>query len=485
MDFTDFHEEVLVHSAWHSITNEETSTPYLFKFSYDENEEDLSCCFLLTDTKTVWVEVMARRHLLRRSDRLGMVEEDADQAYKIRKTLSSLIKLHSFASGESLTPNFLPTNKADLLLSLSVDNFRWEWELDALPRVRGAEVLSTQLIMPMFTWSGYVMDSYMDAISTGHEIRQLERDLDASGRTAKRHVDKMVSSVIRQPLFTTALRRLTETGSGSAMRSAIFHSVDDEPATHIRTPSPPAPAEPEPRASFHRSTQRTREPTTPLKMKEESVVPKFEPSLSPPPGRASARTEASGSKQEKGEDVKEEHTGSETETEPEEDDDGPKAEQESEVGEEEYPADEAEHTARTRQNVKQENPDADEEEDVVTNIKREIHYRERRRGQRVSDGDEGEDEDYAPGDGDESPPARSTRGALRKKRVKAEASPSPVVRSPTPDRNKRRRFLAADEDQDVDMDTHILKKEESEEEKPVVRQNFVPKSRVHVKRSKY
>ncbi|KZT59589.1 hypothetical protein CALCODRAFT_481478 [Calocera cornea HHB12733] len=481
MDFLEAHEEALVHSAWQSITNEETSTPYLFKFSYDEN--DLSCCFLLTDTKVVWVEVMARRHVLRRAERFDLIENDTDDDYAARKTLSSLIKLHSFPSAESLTTTFHASPNADLFLQLSIPNFSWQWELDALPRAYSAELISKHLIMPMLTWSGYVMDSYMEALSTEHQISQLERALDASGRTAKRHVDKMVASVVRQPLFSTSIRRLTETGSGSGTRSAIFRSREDEPAPRLRAPSPPASAGPSSGPQNYRSTARTREPTTP--MKEESLVPKVEPSMSPVPGRAprvpSVRAEGEEEEEMKRE---EEHASSETETEPEEDQLGPKAEEEEgEEGEERYPRkrpvkheeledeEEEEYTSRrTRTPVKRdESDDEDVDEDEGLPKRRDFKH------------EDYEDEESA----EESAPARSTRGALRRKRVKPESSLSPAPQSPTPDRRKRRRNIDADEDENMDADVPVMKKEESEDEKPAAKKTFVPKSRVHVKRSKY
>jgi len=445
MEFLDDHEDALIHSAWHAIANEETSTPYLFKFCC--NEDNASCCFLMTDTKSVWVEVMGWNRIGRRALHLEIVDDFAGPA-DLDETLQHLVKLHSFASAESLTPGFLPMFLGDLRITLSNDDFSWEWHLEALPRAHAADLLSKQLIMPMLNWSGYVMDSYMDAISTEHEIRQLERDLDASGRTAKRHPDKMVQSVMRQSLFTTALRRLTETGSGSATRSAIFRSPEDEPQPRPRSSSPPPPSvRPSARSDAGPSNRQTSDRLTSIK--QESLVPKVEPSPSPAPNGHSAKAsgKASNPRVKKEEEEEEEgHAGSETELEPEEEDDEPRRpEEEGDKGEGAEP-------------VKDEDDDEDD-------------YLPRRKNVKEEDiEEEGEEAAYA------STPAQSTRASRKKPKL---ASPS---RSPQP-RSRKRKQRAADDD---DVDMGMMKKEESEEEKPVVKkETFVPKSRLHVKRSKY
>ncbi|EJU00556.1 hypothetical protein DACRYDRAFT_108625 [Dacryopinax primogenitus] len=443
MEFGENHEEALLHSTWQAIVDDESSTPYLFKFSC--LNDDKFCCLLLTDTKRVWVEAMAWRHILRRAKRLHIIEEDVQECLP-EHILHPLITLHSLSSADSLTPTFPPTTQADLLLRLSGDAFTWEWELEALPRAKGAELLSGQFIMPLLNWSGYVLDNYMEGITSEHQIRQLERDLDASGRTAKRHLHKMVRSVVRQPLFTTSLRRLTESGSGSSTKSAIFRSPEDEPRPRSGGPSPPA--APTPSGASRAREAGRRSHSQAVSVKEETPVLKAEPSSpagpSGPSGQGSETSSPNAIKKEEEEEEEEEKkvvVGSETETEDEDEDHVVKGEQEDED--------------ENKGDVKMEEEDADADEDE------EEAWKRRSRVKREAEEEE---------NGFDLPPSQSTRSGTRRKR----ASPS---------RKRGRRQVEGDKD--VEMEVPVLK-EESEEEKPVVKKEiFVPKSRVQVKRTKY
>ncbi|KAI5980605.1 hypothetical protein EDD15DRAFT_884774 [Pisolithus albus] len=63
-DFSEEHSKLLLSKEWLVKVDAQTSKPYLFKFY--SSSVDLTCCFVITDTKKTWAEVLNSNQFARR-----------------------------------------------------------------------------------------------------------------------------------------------------------------------------------------------------------------------------------------------------------------------------------------------------------------------------------------------------------------------------------------------------------------------------------
>ncbi|KAF9468141.1 hypothetical protein BDZ94DRAFT_845739 [Collybia nuda] len=214
------HSKLILSKEWLVKTDNQTSTPYLFKFY--SSTADLSCYVLLTDTKSVWTEVLTSNQFSRRwrdcnfnSPSFYTDAEDED-AWRTT-TLELLSRVHTLGGIIDLSFEVVPSNYADISFTLEGESFKWKWEACILGHKRSAEIISQHLIFPLISVNHLAFSS-ADVISELLDA-DIEKAIDKVGRTARRTVDIHIKNAISKPRVATTLRRMT----------AMFNFISDLP----------------------------------------------------------------------------------------------------------------------------------------------------------------------------------------------------------------------------------------------------------------
>ncbi|KAF8338162.1 uncharacterized protein EI90DRAFT_3118603 [Cantharellus anzutake] len=203
-DFTEKHSETLLNEPWR-VKEDRSGTAYLFKFSATES----GCCFLITDTKEVWVEALEDRHLYRRYTNRApwatSADNLADNAWIIQHA-HDLMVLHSPRNLEGVEIAVSPhTTFADLEVKLTSRHHAWKWECMRTAKL-GATLLSQHLILPLITFNEALV-SAAEPLSGMDETVWTNR-LDGSAKASK--FKSAVNVLFRQPRITTSLRRISQ-----------------------------------------------------------------------------------------------------------------------------------------------------------------------------------------------------------------------------------------------------------------------------------
>ncbi|KAI9461604.1 hypothetical protein BJY52DRAFT_186079 [Lactarius psammicola] len=209
-ELTQSHSEHLLSKEWLVKIDNENSIPYLMKVH--SSFADQTCVFMITDTKSVWVEVLSKQRLSSRwstcnpnstLNHLSRPEEDSwlDQA------LQYLEDVHSLGAIGDLYFTVRESRYSDLAIDLRGDGFNWQWETFSIGPKQSADVLSKHLILPLLS-TAYLAFISPDAIS---EIssNDLEKTVDRIGRTARRSVDTHIRNIFSQPRICTSVRRVS------------------------------------------------------------------------------------------------------------------------------------------------------------------------------------------------------------------------------------------------------------------------------------
>ncbi|KAH9009188.1 hypothetical protein EDB84DRAFT_1571392 [Lactarius hengduanensis] len=209
-ELTQSHSDHLLSKEWLVKIDNENSIPYLMKVH--SSFADQACVFMITDTKSVWVEVLSKQRLRRRwstcnpnsaPNQLSGPEEDSwlDQA------LQYLEDVHSLGAMGDLAFSVTESRFSDLAVDLRGDGFNWRWETFSIGPKQSADVLSKHLILPLLS-TAYLAFVSPDAICeiSGND---LEKTVDRIGRTARRSVDTHIRNIFTQPRISTSLRRVS------------------------------------------------------------------------------------------------------------------------------------------------------------------------------------------------------------------------------------------------------------------------------------
>ncbi|KAF8206505.1 hypothetical protein K438DRAFT_1963533 [Mycena galopus ATCC 62051] len=200
------HAKLLLSKEW--LVKNNDSTPYLFKCHF--STVDLSCFILVTDTKTVWTEVLNSKQFARRWRACNSINapefsrEEDEEEWRI-STLELLSKAHTLGGVEELTFDVVESNYADLALELECEAFKWRWETCLQGGRFSAEMISSHLVLPLISLNHLAFTS---AVGESDET-DLEKAVDKVGRTARRSVDTHVKNAMAKPRVATALRRIT------------------------------------------------------------------------------------------------------------------------------------------------------------------------------------------------------------------------------------------------------------------------------------
>ncbi|KIY43995.1 hypothetical protein FISHEDRAFT_52553, partial [Fistulina hepatica ATCC 64428] len=199
---------------WLVKTNSATSQAYLMKFS--ASTDALTCCILMTDTVSCWGEVLTSAQFARRwrecNPDAEMVHDDVESIWR-KDRFELICKTHSLGFFPKFNFEIVATKYSDIACILHADSFQWRWEMCFLGHKTSADVLSKQLVLPLISLShvSFTSPIPMSEVSDAN----LEKDLDKTGRAARRTPDTHIRNVLSKPIVATSLRRL----------SAMFGSV--------------------------------------------------------------------------------------------------------------------------------------------------------------------------------------------------------------------------------------------------------------------
>ncbi|KAF9525675.1 hypothetical protein CPB83DRAFT_859161 [Crepidotus variabilis] len=220
MEFTEEHAKRLLSKEWLAKSDPATSTPYLMK--YDCSVAEQTCCWLVTDTKTVWAEAIGSSQIARRWRSLNLLaplpftkpaQEDAWRDY----ILDLLSKAHTIGGVADLTFELVETRYSDLGFESECEAFKWRWEANALGQKWSSEIISRHLVLPLISLT-HLSFASADAMSAVPDV-EVEKAVDKLGRTARRTIDTHIKNAISKPRVSTSIRRMT----------AMFNFVQDLP----------------------------------------------------------------------------------------------------------------------------------------------------------------------------------------------------------------------------------------------------------------
>ncbi|KAI5982267.1 hypothetical protein EDD15DRAFT_2325177 [Pisolithus albus] len=219
-DFSEEHSKLLLSKEWLVKVDAQTSKPYLFKFY--SSSVDLTCCFVITDTKKTWAEVLNSNQFARRwrecNERISspFPDDDAEEAWRTRN-LEMLSRAHTLGTVSDLSFELAESKKADLAFELGCDTFKWRWDTIFVGHKASADILSQHLIMPLISVNHLAFSTPDVVGDLGAE--DLEKAIDKIGRTARRTVDTHIKNALSKPRLATSLRRMT----------AVFNFISDLP----------------------------------------------------------------------------------------------------------------------------------------------------------------------------------------------------------------------------------------------------------------
>ncbi|KAG7451111.1 uncharacterized protein BT62DRAFT_926769 [Guyanagaster necrorhizus] len=232
------------------------SIPYLIKFY--ESTADLTCCVLITDTKSVWAEALSGPQFARRWRELNGPEPvsnsnsmGGEEEWRAR-TLELLSNAHSLGGITDLLFEVVESNFSDVAFTLEDQSFKWRWETCFLGYRPSADILSKHLILPLISM-GHLAFSSTDSVGEVSDA-ELTKAVDKVGRIARRNVDIHIKNAISKPRIATVLRRITATFNFAPELPIILTSVEKpefemlrpresskqgtKPHQSTRTPSP-------------------------------------------------------------------------------------------------------------------------------------------------------------------------------------------------------------------------------------------------------
>ncbi|GLB40185.1 hypothetical protein LshimejAT787_0800560 [Lyophyllum shimeji] len=217
--FSEEHSKYLLSKEWLVKTDNRTSTPYQFKFY--SNTVDLSCCVLLTDTKSVWTEVLTSQQFARRwrdcNRPSAPFDSEAEEDEWRTVTLELLSRAHTLGAIPDISFEIVETNYSDLAFTLEYETFKWRWETCFVGHKASAEIISKHLIFPLISLNHLAFSSPEPVAELSDA--DVEKAVDKVGRTARRSVDTHIKNAMSKPRVASTLRRMT----------AMFNFIPDLP----------------------------------------------------------------------------------------------------------------------------------------------------------------------------------------------------------------------------------------------------------------
>ncbi|THV03206.1 hypothetical protein K435DRAFT_852092 [Dendrothele bispora CBS 962.96] len=244
---TEEHWNALLSQPWLAKEDAVKSTAYLFKFYASTTE--ISCVFLVTDTKSVWTEVLNSNQFARRwricngLDASPSSTSSGSENTWRRNHLETLNKAYSLDGVVDLDFEITDSEYSDLAIEMECDVFKWRWETYFTGYKASAEIISKQLVSPLISVTHLALNSG-DAVGKMSDA-DLEKAIDRMGQTARNALDTHIRTVISKPRVATSLQRMTAVVNKVPDLPAVCSTVES-PSLQVRSVPSPQGATPEP-----------------------------------------------------------------------------------------------------------------------------------------------------------------------------------------------------------------------------------------------
>uniref|UniRef100_A0A8H8CM52 XLF-like N-terminal domain-containing protein n=1 Tax=Psilocybe cubensis TaxID=181762 RepID=A0A8H8CM52_PSICU len=216
--FTEDHDKDLLNTEWLVKVEPNKSTPFLFK--YGVSIRDLSCYILITDTKSVWVEVLTSKQIARRWRECNpqsskQYTQTSDEEAWRENIINLLSNGHSMGGMLEMSLEEVKSNYSDFAFVVECEAFKWRWETCFLGHRRSSEIISKHLIFPLISLNHLTFSSAhsMSELSD----TELEQSVGKLGQTARRATSNHIRTALSKPRVATAIRRMT----------ALFNFIPD------------------------------------------------------------------------------------------------------------------------------------------------------------------------------------------------------------------------------------------------------------------
>ncbi|KAF9046916.1 hypothetical protein BDZ89DRAFT_1155168 [Hymenopellis radicata] len=305
------HNKQLLVKEWAVKIDTLNSTPYLIKFFL--SQADSSCVVLITDTKSVWTEVLSSQQFARRwresnnLDRVSSTElSDEEEEWRIHN-LEVLTRAHSPAGIADLTFEVAETTFSDVAFTLEGSSFQWRWEACFVGHKSSAEILSKHLILPLISMTHLAFSSTDNV--TELSDADMGKAIDKVARTSRRNIDIHVRNALSKPRVSTGLSRMTATFNFASDIPAVKSTVDVPDLGPLQPPATERPSTSRLKDISQTSHDPKRFNSTPPDQALKVASPSPPPPLPPAAPQGSAPVEDSDSATEDEDDDKDELAG--------------------------------------------------------------------------------------------------------------------------------------------------------------------------------
>ncbi|KAJ3832296.1 hypothetical protein F5878DRAFT_16343 [Lentinula raphanica] len=276
--------KLMCSKEWLVKVDSQQSTPYLFKFH--SSKIDMTCMVMITDTKSVWSEVLTSSQVARRWRACNKVDpfmalsaeqEEAEEEWRL-SILGNLSEIHTPGGIDNASFDVISTRFSDLAFEIEYEGIRWTWETCFIGHKSSAEVISRHLVLPLLSVTHAAFSVSKPA---GEMVEsELEKAIDGVGRAARRSVDTHIKNVISKARIYSSMRRMT----------ALYTLSDHLPPISLQNEEPKLQIAAPPRI---RTPDRLPLPTkaraiSPTLMEQSNLV-KTPPILSSPPSTSRAQ----------------------------------------------------------------------------------------------------------------------------------------------------------------------------------------------------
>ncbi|KAI0064747.1 hypothetical protein BV25DRAFT_1775557, partial [Artomyces pyxidatus] len=243
--------KALLSREWLVKVDNEKSVPYLMKFH--ASLADQSCVFVITDTKTVWTEVLSRAQISLRWSKLnpGSASFSSTSSAEdewLDQVLQYLSDVHTLGAISDLAFEVVESRYSDFASDLRGEDFKWRWETFTMGPRLSSEFLSKHLIIPLISTAHLAFTS-ADSIGEVSDS-DLEKAIDKVGRTARRSIDTHIKNAIMRPRVSTTLCRLTALFDFSTNLPSVKNEATKP---ELKLPSPGSSATTELPELYHRT----------------------------------------------------------------------------------------------------------------------------------------------------------------------------------------------------------------------------------------
>ncbi|KIY72399.1 hypothetical protein CYLTODRAFT_417986 [Cylindrobasidium torrendii FP15055 ss-10] len=206
---SDDFQNLLYTKEWAVKVDASQSQPYLIKsFS---SKTDTSCGVVITDTKSVWTEVLPGQHFARRWRKCNSFPLVSDAPFDLAENdwrahnAEVLANAHTPGCIQDFDFEIVETKFSDLACTIEGASFQWRWETNYIGHRQSAEFISKHLILPLISLSNLAFISPGLANMTDDDV---EKSVDKLARTSKRTPDIYIKNVLSKPKISSTLARL-------------------------------------------------------------------------------------------------------------------------------------------------------------------------------------------------------------------------------------------------------------------------------------